>query len=115
MLHEMMLLRYGGVAGVRDAAVFDAAVARPKERFASGTAGLAELAACYAAGIALNRAFVSGNLGSAFIIAATFLGCNGLLFTGNELPLVENMLELAQGQTSEAEFARFLRCNCDAA
>ena len=31
VLHEMMLLRYGGVAGVRDATLLDAAVARPKE------------------------------------------------------------------------------------
>jgi death-on-curing protein len=113
VLHEMMLLRYGGVAGVRDSAVLDAALARPKERFAAGVAGLPELAASYAVGIARNRPFASGNLGTAVIVASTFLGVNGLLFTGKELPLVETVLNLAQGQESEAEFAHYLRCNCD--
>jgi hypothetical protein len=42
VLHKMMLLRYGGVAGVRDSALLDAVVARPKERFVAGVAGLPE-------------------------------------------------------------------------
>ncbi len=113
VLHEMMLLRYGGVVGVRDSAVLDAVVARPRERFAAGVRGLPELAACYAAGIFTDRPFTSGNLASGLLIATTFLGVNGLLFTGKELPLVETVLDLAQGKQSEAEFAHYLRCNCD--
>jgi hypothetical protein len=35
-----------------------------------------------------------------------------LLFTGKELPVVQSMLELAQGRESELGFARYLRCNC---
>lgn len=113
MLHQMMLLRYGGVAGVRDSAALDAVGVRPKERFAAGVDGLPDLAACYAAGVVRNRPFVSGNLASGFLIATAFLGANGLIFTGNELPLVETVLTLAQGHESEAEFAHYLRCNCD--
>ena len=113
VLHEMTLLRYGGLSGLRDPALLDAAVARPRERFASGVTGLAELAACYAAGIALARPFLTGNLSSGFIIAATFLRCNGLSFTGLELPVVESMLQLVQGQESESHYARYLRCNSD--
>ena len=113
MLHEMMLLRYGGAAGVRDSAALDALVAKPKERFGGGVAGLPELAACYAASIVTNRPFISGNLGSGFLIATTFLGANKLAFTGNELPVVDMVLALAQGHESEAEFAHYLRCNCD--
>ena len=75
---------------------------------------MAELAACYATGIALARPFVNGSISSAFVIATTFLRCNGLLFTGMELRVVESMLELAQGQESESHFAYYLRCNCDA-
>ena len=114
VLHEMMLLRSGGFSGVRDPAVLDAAVGQPKERFASGVAGLTDLAACYAVGFARTRPFVSGNLASAFVIATTFLRVNGLLFTGKELPVVESVLELAAGQESESEFAVYLRCNCRA-
>ena len=114
MLHEMMLLRCGGISGVREPALLDAAAARPKERFASGVTGLPALAACYAAGLAQRHPFVSGNLGSAFLIAMTFLRSNGLLFTGKELPLVQSVLNLAQGKESESEFAVYLRCNCRA-
>ncbi len=114
VLHEMMVLRYGGFSGVRDPALLDAAVSQPKERFASGLGGLADLAACYAAGMARTRPFVCGNLASAFVIATTFLRVNGLLFTGKELPVVQSMLELAAGQESESGFAVYLRCNCRA-
>jgi len=113
VLHEMMLLRYGGVAGVRDSAVLQAVLARPKERFTASGESLAQLAACYAAGVALNRPFASGNLATAFVIATTFLNSNGLVFAGRELPVVETILDLGQGHQSEAEFAHYLRCNCE--
>jgi death on curing protein len=114
VLHELMLRRFGGFTGVRDSAALDEAIARPGQLFASGMADMPTLAACYATGFALGRPFVSGNLGSAIAIPATFLRCNGLVFTGKEEPLVETMLELARGQCSEAFFARYLQCNCRA-
>jgi death on curing protein len=113
VLHEMMLQRYGGVVGAQNTAGLEAIVTRAKERFTAGNADLAELAACYAIGIALNRPFASGNAASSFLIAASFLGANGLAFVGRSLPLVGVMLELARGQKTEAQFARYLRCNCD--
>lgn len=82
MLHEMLLLRYGGLAGVRDSAVLDAVVARPRERFAAGAAGLAELAACYAAGIVLNGPFTSGNLACGFLTATPHPASGHLLPQG---------------------------------
>lgn len=111
MLYEMMSRRYGGRAEVRDLAVLDAVVARPKERYAAGLTGLAELATCYAAGVILNRPFASGNLAIGLLIAATFLGAHGLFFRGKELYLVSSVLDLMRGDETEAEFARYLRCN----
>jgi prophage maintenance system killer protein len=113
VLHEMMLLHFGGVAGLRDATILDAVLARPRERFAAGATGLPELAASYAVGIVTDRPFTSGNLASGFLIATIFLEVNGLLFAGKELPLVETVLDLTQGGKSEAVFAHYLRCNCD--
>ena len=66
------------------------------------------------AGIAETRPFVSGTLGSAFVIATTFQRCNGLLFTGKELPVVESVLDLAQGNESESASAHYLRYNSGA-
>ena len=113
VLHEMLLRRYGGESGLRDPAALDAVAAQPRERWASGKERLPELAACYAVGIAVNCPFASGNLGSAFLIAATFLGVNGLRFRGNELRVVESMVEVWRRQQSEAELAHLLRCNCE--
>ncbi len=111
VLFEMMVQRYGGVAAVRDSEQLEAALSQPRKRFASGVTGLPQLAACYTVEWVRNRPFASGNLGFAFILAATFLASNGLVFSGNELAMVETVLELAQGQQSEAEFAHYLRCN----
>ena len=44
-----------------------------------------------------------------------FLASNGLVLTEKELPMVQTGLELAQSPPSEAEFARYLRCNRDPA
>src|SRR5262249_54206884 len=85
VLHEMMLLRYGGTPGVRDLALLDTAVSRPRERFASGVNGLADLAACYAAGIAVDHPFMSGNIALSFVIAIAFMRCHGFQFTDNEV------------------------------
>ena len=60
-----------------------------------------------------NRPFMSRNLAAAFVIPAAFLGCNGLRFRGDAVSMVESILELAQGKETEAEFANYLRCNCD--
>ena len=112
VFHEMMLLRHGGVAGVRDEAVLDAIVIRPKERFAAGVTELTQLAACYATDIAVNRPFKTGNLASALLISATFLRANRVMFRGDKLRVVESMLALGKGVECEAWFARFLWCNC---
>jgi death-on-curing protein len=113
LLHEMVLVRFGGTTGVRDPAQLDTTVAGVKERFAAGVDALGKLAACYCTGIIQNRPFMSGNLAAAFVIPAAFLGCNGLQFRGDAVSMVESILELAQAKTSEAEFAHYLRCNCD--
>jgi prophage maintenance system killer protein len=76
VLYETMLLRYSVAGGVRDSAVLDAILARPKERFAAGPVRVTTLAACYAVGIVLDRPFTSGNLAIGFLIATTFLGSN---------------------------------------
>jgi death-on-curing protein len=67
LLHEMLLVRFGGAAGVRDPAQLDATVARVKDRFAAGVDALGKLAACYCTGIIRNRPFMSGNLAASFV------------------------------------------------
>ncbi len=107
-IHEMMLSQYGGLAGVRDAGLLESALAKPQNLFAYGSPTLAELGASYAAGIILNHPFNDGNKRTGFMLAATFLELNGLVFTATEESVVEMTLGLASGKLKQADYAEWL-------
>jgi death on curing protein len=111
-IHEMMLSQHGGLAGVRDEGLLESALAKPQNRFAYGSPTLPEMAAGYAAGIILNHPFLDGNKRTGFMVAATFLELNGLVFTASEESVVEKTLALAAGKLKEAAYASWLKQNC---
>jgi death on curing protein len=110
-IHEMMLAQYGGLAGVRDAGLLESALAKPQNLFAYGSPTLAELGASYAAGIILNHPFIDGNKRTGFMLAATFLELNGLVFTATEESVVEMTLGLASGKLKQVDYAEWLTNN----
>lgn len=71
-------------------------------------AGLAEVAAAYAFGIAKAHAFVDGNKRTAFVTAVTFLRLNSFTFRPDPVDGVRAMEGLASGDVTEAEFAKWL-------
>jgi death-on-curing protein len=111
VLHDMMLARHCGLAGIRDEALLDATLAKPRERFAAGSANLPDFAACYAKAIVDANPFASGNACTGFLLATTFLRINGLAFSGRDVPTVEETLALGRGDSSESFYAFFLKCN----
>jgi death-on-curing protein len=110
-INEMMLAQHGGVAGVRDEGLLESALAKPKNLFAYRSPALAELAASYAAGIIHNHPFLDGNKRTGFMLAATFLELNGLVFTASEESVVEKTLALAAGKLKESAYAAWLKAN----
>ena len=76
-------------------------------------ADLFGLAAAYADGIVNNHAFVDGNKRTGFIAAALFLETNGYRFKASEVQVVTMTLGLADKSLSAAEYAQWLRDNCD--
>ncbi len=70
--------------------------------------GLAEIAAAYAFGISKAHAFVDGNKRTAFVTALTFLRLNGYSFRPPTIEGVRMMENLATGEISEADFAKWL-------
>ncbi len=110
-IHEIMLAQHGGLAGVRDEGLLESALAKPRNLFVHGSPILAELAASYAAGISHNHPFLDGNKRTGFMLAATFLELNGLVFTASEESVVENTLALAAGKLKEAGYAAWLNAN----
>lgn len=108
-LHDRQLAEHGGPAGVRDRGGFESAMARPQNLAAYQAPDAADLAAAYAFGIARNHPFVDGNKRTAWVVARLFLALNGVELSYSKEAAVAVMLDLAAGQLSEEELARWFR------
>jgi len=107
--HDEQLAEHGGAPGVRDLALLQSALARPKNLVAYGSPDIAALTAAYACGITKNHPFVDGNKRAGFMTGYVFMERNGLAFTASEAEAAQAVLELAAGSIDETGFALFLR------
>lgn len=73
-IHERMLARFGGAAGVRDLGLLESALYRPRSGY---YADLAEMATALFESLLMNHPFVDGNKRVAFFAADVFLRLNG--------------------------------------
>lgn len=111
-IHDDLLAQHGGMFGLRDAGLFESALARPRHRWESGEAeDLFDCAASYGFGIANNHAFNDGNKRTAFQSMYAFLGLNGRELDATEVDAVEIMVGVADGSVSEKRLAAWLRDN----
>jgi death-on-curing protein len=110
-IHDEQLAIFGGPAGLRDMALLESALDRPRNKWAYEQAELPELAAAYAYGIARNHAFVDGNKRTALLAIYTFLGINDVEFVVPEAEAAAMILSLAAGEVSEESLARWIRDN----
>jgi len=109
-VHLDLVREYGGLQGARDEHVLEAALARPRQRWAYGDSpDLSALAAAYAFGLARNHPYHDGNKRIAFVTTAVFLGLNGARIVATEEEVVAVMLELAGGSLAEDDLAEWLR------
>ena len=109
--HERLLAEHGGSAGIRDEGMLDSALERPENLFACGKPTLCDLAASYAFGLVKNHPFIDGNKRIGFATAALFLDLNGLYPVAPEVEVVLRTLALAAGETTETEYAEWLKAN----
>jgi death-on-curing protein len=111
-LHERLLAIDGGAAGVRDRALLESALARPRQRVAyAERASIVELAAAYTAGLVKNHPFIDGNKRTGFVVGILFLELNGFHFVAGEEAAAETVIALATGELDEDGYARFLAEN----
>lgn len=107
-IHRMLLSEHGGAPGVRDKALLNSALARPKQRFAyDSAASLFEFAASYSFGLAKNHPFIDGNKRIALTVAAVFLELNGFSLDAPESEAVVMYELLAAGEIDEVALARW--------
>ena len=110
-VHDEQLGEHGGASGLRDAGLLESALARPLQLAAYGEPDAASLAAAYGFGLAKNHPFIDGNKRTAFVAVELFLALNGWSLTATDADCVMAMLRLASGESSEAEFADWIRTN----
>jgi len=111
-IHARVVSGFGGVRGVRDMALLESALARPRNLWAyRPKPNLHELAAAYAHGICRNHPFVDGNKRTAFLSAAVFLVVNGLQDHADDIEVVVMMNAVAASTLAEKEFATWLANN----
>jgi death on curing protein len=110
-IHSRQLRRFGGAPGLRDDGLLRSAIERPANKWHYEQAGLAELAAAYAFGLAKNHAFVDGNKRIAFMIMMTFLRNNGVRFAPDQAQATAIIMALAAGEVSEENLVRWIRDN----
>ena len=108
-VHEEQLVEHGGAPGVRDAGLFESALARPQHLACYGDPDLAMLAAAYGYGLARNHPFVDGNKRTAFVAIELFLLLNGHRLTADDASCVITTLRLAAGEVNEEELAAWIR------
>jgi death-on-curing protein len=109
LLHDESLAMHGGASGIRDEGLLESAVARAANLASDGEPDLADLAACYAFGLAKNYPFVDGNKRAAFLSVGLFLGLNGYRLTASQAEATVAVFGLAAGDIDEPTFAGWLR------
>ena len=110
-LHAQSIARYGGSPELRDEALLESALARPRHAFAYGEMDIHTLAASLASGIVRNHPFVDGNKRAGYIAAYIFLGRNGFVLEVDKTEAVARFISLAASELSEEDLEKWFRAN----
>lgn len=108
-IHERLLAEHGGLPGLRDRALLDAALHRPRQIFSyADQPSWFDLAAAYGEGLIRNHPFVDGNKRIALTATAVFLEINGISLQAPEAEAALVFERLAAGDFGCEELARWL-------
>ena len=108
-VHDLMIARFGGTAGIRDVGLFESALARPVNICQyDHNAQIPQLAAAYAGGIIQNHPFVDGNKRTGFMAAYIFLDINGSTLVADEVSATAMTLSLAASEIDENDYGIWL-------
>jgi death-on-curing protein len=108
-VHDRQLAEHGGLYGVRDRGALESALARAQNKAAYGEPDAADLAACYAFGLARNHGFSDGNKRTAWVVARLFLADNGYQLQFDPGDAIKTVEALAAGSLEEEQIAQWFR------
>jgi death-on-curing protein len=110
-IHDEAVVIFGGLPGVRDMALLDSAIDRPKNLLAYGdTPSLFDLAAALCFGIVKNHPFFDGNKRTGLLSTRALLLLNGQVFEPTEVDEVPMLVGVADGTVDAAMLASWLAC-----
>ena len=106
-LHEKVIARSGGAAGMRDAGLIESALMRANASFGDYEAysTVAEKAAAVCCGLIGNHGFVDGNKRIGVMAMLLILKKNGIALRYTQAELIRLGLDAAQGNVAVAEVA----------
>ncbi len=108
-IHARLLALHGGAPGLRDEALLQSALARPRQLFTyAESPDLVQMAAACISGVVRNHPFVDGNKRTGFVLGVLFLEMNGCRFTTTEEDATRAVLDLAAGLLDEEGFSAWL-------
>jgi death-on-curing protein len=115
-IHDDLIRLYGGIYGVRDEGMLDAAIQMPRAtydgEFLHST--IFHMAAAYGFHLSQNHPFLDGNKRVAGMAMFTFLKLNGYQPVAPELDYYQTMMAVASGQMSKEQLASWLETSVQA-
>jgi death on curing protein len=110
-VHESQIAEHGGASGIRDAGLWDSALARPRNAAAYGETDVATLAVLYALGIIENHPFVDGNKRVGLLVLEGFLALNGRELVADDANCYAAIAAVAAGDTAHDAFVAWVQEN----
>ena len=103
--------REGGLGGVRDTGLLDAAVAMPRQQFGGEYlhGDIPAMAAAYLFHLCMNHPFHDGNKRAAVMAAFVFLDANGFELEAAPKEVENVVLEVASGEMSKERLTDWMR------
>lgn len=110
-LHEELVSRTGGLAGIRDLGLLESAVMMPQARFGGAYLheGRAAMAATYLFHICRNHPFVDGNKRAGAAAALAFLVLNGAENLPDPVAMEQTTAAVAEGSMSKEALIEWFR------
>ncbi len=106
-IHAIMIRRYGGAEGIRDAGLLEAALYRPQTGYYKD---IIEEAAALMESFAINHCFIDGNKRVAFAVGDIFLRINGYRIDSTSPEIHKKMISLFDAKSfSLIELDKWLR------
>ena len=114
-IHKNLLAEHGGLAGPPNQNLLGATLARPQqlEIYSNPPPTIFQLAAAYGFGFAKNHCFNDGNKRLALAAIDVFLIMNGLELIASEAEAVVVIKDLAAGELSESDLAKWIKNNAE--